>query len=191
MSASTQHYVFFAAPLVGHCRPMINFAMNLLKVHSGMKITFICHAVYANMIEAEVCRHLQYETLSTRLNLLWIGKSVARRLDMSTEVVPCLKELLVAFPAIYSDLLLVSTAGKHSLASHPEVSGEKSKPREPATRTFDLPPTLVLADGVLNAMMAKREIDDKIGVIKRIPFIRWNAVPGMSLPLAKASSTEG
>jgi hypothetical protein len=184
MSNSPQHFVFFAAPFAGHSRPMINFAMNLLKVHPRLSITLVCHAVYAPLVEAEVSRHDYHDILSKRLGLLWIGKSIAKRLDLVTEALPCLRELVESFPAVYVELLTVSKMDRNAAAPAPgdnvgelqHKGGGVSPPSSPA------PPTLVLADGSLGSSLpALKEIEEKLGIKRRILHMQWNAVPGASV----------
>ncbi|KAG8978759.1 hypothetical protein FRB95_013934 [Tulasnella sp. JGI-2019a] len=161
----SKHYVFACPPLMGHIRPMTHFACNLLKIHRTMHITFITHVAYVAVINTESARHSsQHNGLSERLHILPAGKDKggSDSLDIASEIIPCLMEMVADFPAVYSSLLKC-----------------EASEFDPSQKTFSMSPTLVLADSALAGpiSLSKVAVETKLGINRRIPFITQNVTP--------------
>ncbi|KAG9012062.1 hypothetical protein FRB93_002205 [Tulasnella sp. JGI-2019a] len=144
---------------------MTHFACNLLKIHPTMCITFITHVAYVAVIKTESARHSsRHNGLNERLHILPVGKDKggSDNLDVASEIIPCLLEMVADFPAVYSSLLKC-----------------EASEFDPSEKPFSMSPSLVLADNGLAGPFepSKAAVETKLGINRRIAFITHDVTP--------------
>lgn len=105
----TSHVVIVISTFIGHIRPHSNLCFNLLKLHKGMYITLIHHAIHNEVVATELKRQELEEDVTKRLNIVSMGTAVGFNLDPVVEMPGCMAELAMGFPAAYANSFNVSS----------------------------------------------------------------------------------
>lgn len=113
----SRHYFCIPIALNGHLRPLFNLALNALRTHDDLAVTFLAHTFNRGLVEADLTRYASSEDFRERLHIWWIGPEETDKTQLMDhlELHGTIGDIIEALPSIYGSLMHVSDLNRNRM----------------------------------------------------------------------------